>query len=513
MVKLLKQHRTCAWLAKAWFSSKQGKKLYKRTDLLLKRHWVFEWAPGTYRQRGKNPGVGVACANVLRTPSGESVSVQWSDGEKETMEKGVLRVAPNPGMRFQCVVDQLWYRISKYGDLASHHIKDDFGHGVIVLVEVNGEENDESEERDTHLKLLCTQCGGPTTGQDMCPQCLKLLCTQCGLPTTGQHACPQCKKGYHTTCMLSFNSGRNKICWVCYDKGANSRVTVKWTPDRHLHNPWGNGEVPYCPFTREYFEQKDANRKKKDSGSRKRHTRSASSTATQSNNKCLKRSRWKRCRAPALTIDMCRALNTWFRKVCGPKPHKGIYTVYQRVVRKFVVHNTTYDKDLVDTAITEVRDEMPSKGYTFEDEQIHKCLQHLFGAGETQEGGADETEEGECKTSDPAKITLEQCVENLKMMQLKVQWLIGLGDEEGYPKRSDDVPDCSSMYAQKVKAHKLMTYLDKRSVYKALEKLRDMGLFPVVMKDTPHGRWCNFAQVLYTFAILYCHYQGELMFV
>ena len=57
-------------------------------------------------------------------------------------------------------------------------------------------------------------------------------------------------------------------------------------------------------------------------------------------------------------------------------------------------------------------------------------------------------------------------------------------------------------------AHKKMVFLNKNTVYRVLEELRDMGLFPVVMKDHPGGRVYNFAQFLYTFAILYLHYEG-----
>ena len=57
-------------------------------------------------------------------------------------------------------------------------------------------------------------------------------------------------------------------------------------------------------------------------------------------------------------------------------------------------------------------------------------------------------------------------------------------------------------------AHKQLTYLNKNSVYKVLEELRDRGIFPALCKDTPFGRWCNFAIVLNVFAILYCHIEG-----
>ena len=92
-------------------------------------------------------------------------------------------------------------------------------------------------------------------------------------------------------------------------------------------------------------------------------------------------------------------------------------------------------------------------------------------------------------------------------MHAKVAWLLAKGDKDGHPPQGD-VPGGETMYATAALAHKNMVFLNKNTVYRVLEELRDMGLFPVVMKDHPSGRVCNFAQFLYTFAILYLHYEG-----
>jgi len=191
----------------------------------------------------------------------------------------------------------------------------------------------------------------------------------------------------------------------------------------------------------------------------------------------------------------------------------------------------------VESSISKVKNEMPTHAdYTIDTEMVHKCVQHLFPEqNETEENAADEEngvdegnaadeenaageenaadeendhdESDESLQLDPPKITLEQCSKNSSLLHAKVQWLIAKGDENGYPEKKD-VPGSDTIYTQVVMAHKQMVFLNRYSVYNVLEKLRDMGLFPVIMKDTPHGRWCNFAQVLYTFAILYCHYEG-----
>ena len=78
-------------------------------------------------------------------------------------------------------------------------------------------------------------------------------CRQCSQPTSGMHACPFCRETYHSLCMLSFNQTNNKICTRCYENGANAFAISKWKPDDHMHDPFGDGEVPYDRFTLEYF--------------------------------------------------------------------------------------------------------------------------------------------------------------------------------------------------------------------------------------------------------------------
>ena len=81
------------------------------------------------------------------------------------------------------------------------------------------------------------------------------------------------------------------------------------------------------------------------------------------------------------------------------------------------------------------------------------------------------------------------------------------GDDDGYPPLGQ-VPPKDAVYMSEALAHKQLIYLNKFSVWKAFEGLRDRGQFPCVCKDTPFGKWCNFPIVLNIFAILYCHDQG-----
>jgi len=246
-MKFAKKNRTCGWLAQLWFKSKLGKKLARRTDLIDKGHIVFEWLPSQYRQRGANPGVGVACAVVLRQPTGESVHVMWSDGEKQKIEKRLLRVAPKPGTAF--TVNKKSYVICSYGDGEQHRAPNDKGHGVMVKEETDN--NDSASNSDDDNKPPDDNSASPHKPPPT------MFCVQCGLVSSGMHECPMCRKSYHATCMLSFNQSDNRMCATCYKLGADKPRTQHWIPDSHLHDPYGNGMIPYCPFTYEYFNRKD----------------------------------------------------------------------------------------------------------------------------------------------------------------------------------------------------------------------------------------------------------------
>ena len=279
---MVKQHRSCGWLARAWLKTKKGRKLFKRTDLLLKGHKVFEYHTKKYRT-ATNPGVGPACGSVKDTPQGESVDVIWSDGAEETMEKSVLRVAPKDGENFGD------YTLSKYGDK-----KGGAGDGCIIIFHKEITEDSDDEE-------------------------LKLICTQCGKKTSGQHCCPLCKRNYHTLCMISFNKSSNKMCADCYVRGAYPLAAAKWKPDVHDHDPFGRGAVAYCAFTKNFFELQQ----KKKAEEKNKQTEKNSPTKKRAKRK-RKGTGWKRTREPALPSKMVRVLNKWFRAEFKKPPKERV---------------------------------------------------------------------------------------------------------------------------------------------------------------------------------------------
>ena len=60
--------------------------------------------------------------------------------------------------------------------------------------------------------------------------------------------------------------------------------------------------------------------------------------------------------------------------------------------------------------------------------------------------------------------------------------------------------------------HKFLQYLRKNGVQHVVEKLKVLGFSPVACdaSEMPHNKkWNNFAEVLYTFWILYCEYEGH----
>ena len=148
-----------------------------------------------------------------------------------------------------------------------------------------------------------------------------------------------------------------------------------------------------------------------------------------------------------------------------------------------------------------------SRTISFSPADIHECVQHLFPPDEGAVADAADPAVATANLDKPENITLEQCANNEDMMMAKVQWLIAKGDDDGYPARGE-VPAKDVVYVTETKAHKQLIFLNKYTVYKVLEELRDRGLFPCICKDTPFGRWCNFAIVLNVFAILYCHIEG-----
>ena len=250
----------------------------------------------------------------------------WSDGEVQEIEKSLTRVAPDPGTRFQHKQTGKWFELVAYGDGEKEkRPKNDKGHGCILFSQGQSSSTTAPEGQTSS-----------TTAPDTDPN---PLCTQCGHPTSNMHACPCCKKVYHDICMLSFNDGSKKVCANCFSTGANAAERQHWKPDKHLHDPYGHGSVPYSPFTREYF-----NKKRK------------SPPQKQQKQKRLKRTQWKRCRAPALHANMTRRLNKWFRDKCaGERPARGIYTIYQRLVKKYVATGrTTYVAKLVDVQLKKV---------------------------------------------------------------------------------------------------------------------------------------------------------------
>ena len=464
-------------MAKEWLKTRVGKKLFPKTHLLQKGNIVFEWDLRRFKSK-HNPGVGKHCGEVTETPTGESVTVKLGDGSVETIEKANIRVGPG--------------RDSPFGEEKTFLLKEISG-GTGVKVHI---------VRDDHGKNDST----------IVSRARRILCKQCKQPTSGMHACPACKKPYHTVCLLSFNKGGNKICIDCYKRGVDVygvKNVASWKPDTYDHDPYETGPVPFCKFTKNFFYNLSEIRKMQEvvdkaKASRKRRRAEKSAANGQG---------WKRCREGSLSSKLNRALNTWFQRY--PKPGAGLYTIFQRTVRKFKAKHKgrPYDKEVVNACIDSVKEEMPpERNISLPPlDEIHECVEALF---PTPEPVAD-TDATDATTNvpttfdvtKPEDITLEQCVASVEAMMAKIQWLIAIGDDDGYPPRGEGPPS-GATYSPETLAHKQLTYLNKYSVYKAFEGLRDRGLFPCICKDTPFGKWCNFPIVLNAFGILYCHYQG-----
>ena len=106
-------HVSCAWLARAWSRSKEGKKIFSKTDLLIKYGWIFEWNPTVYKKaETHNMGVGFYCGQVL-DPHGATIKTRWADNDIDPVPRQMCRLAPAVGEVFEYHGDK--YEVLFYG--------------------------------------------------------------------------------------------------------------------------------------------------------------------------------------------------------------------------------------------------------------------------------------------------------------------------------------------------------------------------------------------------------------
>lgn len=247
---------------------------------------------------------------------------------------------------------------------------------------------------------------------------------------------------------------------------------------------------------------------------------------------------WKICRAPPLDTDEHQRLAHAYAQLGREDNDTTYYTFAHRVCKvykRFIEDKSSLADDLhtnrdtmCESAISDVFcqvknvDDLPHKGDDVEAKAVLlKVLEHVF---QMPDAGSRVGDAAWIKTqgSKPAGISFASACSYNPLMRKLVKYLIKLGGDHGFPKVGDDEgPPVDQAYQQprtgrrrvkgSLKPHKHLPYLCVSSVNAAVTELKNLGLYPVrvLAANMPSGKdWNNFAEVLYTFWILYCHNEG-----
>ena len=241
---------------------------------------------------------------------------------------------------------------------------------------------------------------------------------------------------------------------------------------------------------------------------------------------------WLKCNAPALSSKEHERLAISYAELQDPKD-EAYYAFVHRVCKEYksfiaqknrLVDELHSKRDtLLSSAISQVFCQMrasdkPHAGNTNDAKKaIINIVEAVFQMPEAGSafGSLDWIKE---QCSNPRAIAFKHAAKFPSLMTRLVKHLIKHGGDHGFPllQVGEEIPHNGTYTAHKSpgrakgskKAHKLMPFLNVSSVNKATADLKDLGYYPVRCKMPGGGEWHNFAQVLYTFWILYCNYEG-----
>ena len=120
------------------------------------------------------------------------------------------------------------------------------------------------------------------------------------------------------------------------------------------------------------------------------------------------------------------------------------------------------------------------------------------------------------------RFPFKACVKYERLMSARIAKCIADGNDDGFPiAKEDEIPSDTKQYSLNPKrvsnpnatcAHSNLPFLRAHSVQVGVDGLKNRGLYPVELRpgDTPDKAqpWNNFAQVMYTFHVLYCDAEG-----
>ena len=244
---------------------------------------------------------------------------------------------------------------------------------------------------------------------------------------------------------------------------------------------------------------------------------------------------WLKSNAPALSNEEHNRLVKAYAAKNNPTNDQAYYAFVHRVCKEYkafivgksrlfdTLHNSKRDT-LIASAISQVFCQIlptnkPHAGdIAAAKDSVIDILESVFrmpNAGSSF--GSPAWIQAQC--SKPREIPFNYAAKWPKLMKRVVKHLMKHGGDHGFPllQVGEEVPHEGSYKAHdhpsrakgSKKTHKLLTFLNVSSVNKAVADLKDLGLYPVRCKYMPDGSdWNNFAQVLYSFWILYCYYEG-----
>ena len=246
------------------------------------------------------------------------------------------------------------------------------------------------------------------------------------------------------------------------------------------------------------------------------------------------KTKWKRCLAPALSESEHSRLAAAFSPVKN-RVGNGFYPFVHRVCKEYKdyikkksalmdslhTHRETLLRSATARVLCAVEGDAPDEWST--DASKETLLQLAEQVFEMPAAGAPLGSDAWLaeQTREPHNISFRHAAQFPKLMTCLVRYLIKKGNERGFPRMGpqETVPSNETYLPTSTrakggganKAHRTLAFLCVSSVNKSIRELKDMGLYPVrVMGEhMPSGKdWHNFAEVLHTFYVFYCCFQG-----